>query len=220
VGAIVPWIRAEGAVATQAFINPLWGVEGAARLALGDAAEATLADLVARDEGAAHRQCHMIDSAGRTAAHTGRDCVGWAGHAAAEGVSVAGNMLTGAEVVSSTLDAYRAAAAEPFPRRLLLAMRAGEAAGGDARGRQSAALRVHRGEDYPWIDIRSDDSADPLAELDRLLAVAAERYLCFAESLGRRADFSGDRDRTALQARLAAHEAAREGTPSRSRASP
>lgn len=218
VGALVPHIRAEAAVATQAFINPLWGVEGAARLAEGAAAETVLEDFVRRDGGAAHRQCHLIDRAGRTAAHTGAACVDWAGHAAAEGVSVAGNMLVGPQVVAETLAAWEASSGQPFPERLLAAMRAGEAAGGDKRGRQAAALRIHRGEDYPWLDIRADDHEDPLAELERLLAVSAERYRTFAETLGGRADFTGDRDRTRLETLLAELERRRAGMPSRSRA--
>jgi uncharacterized Ntn-hydrolase superfamily protein len=220
VGAIVPHIRAEAAVATQAFINPLWGVEGVARLSDGAGAAETLAAMTARDRGAAHRQCHVIDAWGRTTAHTGAACVDWAGHAAAEGVSVAGNMLAGPEVVSDTLAAWTAAAEAPFPERFLIAMRAGEAAGGDKRGRQSAALRVHRGEDYPWIDLRVDDHADPLAELERLLAVAGERYLTFAETLGRRADFTGDPDRSRLERLLADLDRERFGLPSHSRATP
>ena len=184
VGALVPHIRGRrGAVATQAFVNPLWGTLGARRLAAGEAPQAVLAELVARDGGRDQRQCHMLDAEGRSAAHTGAACIPWCGHQAAAGVSVAGNMLTGPEVVADTLAAYRAAGGQPFAERLLSAMRAGEAAGGDKRGRQSAALRIHRGEDYPWLDIRADDHADPLAELGRLWDVAGERFLHLAEIL-------------------------------------
>lgn len=218
VGALVPHLRAEGAVATQAFINPLWGVEGAARLADGEVPEAVMADFLARDRGSAHRQCHMIDRAGRVAAHTGASCIGWSGHRQAEGVSVAGNMLAGPDVVARTLTEWRESAHRPFPERLLAAMRAGEEAGGDKRGRQSAALRVHRGQDYPWLDLRADDHNDPLAELERLLAVSAERYRTFAETLGRREDFTGDPDRSRLETLLADLERRRAGAPSLSRA--
>lgn len=210
VGALVPHIGVEAAVATQAFINPLWGVEGLDALNAGGSATEVIADLAARDLYQAQRQAHMIDAQGRAAAHTGTDCIDWAGHALAEGVSVAGNMLTGPEVVSDTLACYLDNAALPFAERLLTAMEAGEAAGGDKRGKQAAALRIHRGERFAWIDLRADDHADPLAELRRLLAVAGERYLFFADELGSSGNFSGRADRPRLEAGIAAAEAARQ----------
>ena len=219
VGALVPHVRGgRCAVATQAFVNPVWGLESARRLADGETAEAVLADLVARDDGRAQRQIHMIDSAGHSAAHTGAECIDWCGHLIAGGVSVAGNMLAGPDVIADTLASYRANMALPFAERLMTAMEAGEAAGGDKRGRQSAALRIHRDDDYPWIDIRADDHADPLAELRRLLDVAQERYLHFADAIPTRANFSGMTDRTPLDAAIAAEEARRrsEGRASRS----
>lgn len=223
VGALVPHIRGGcGAVATQAFVNPLWGVEGVARLAAGEAAADVLADFIARDAGRAQRQAHMIDAAGRIAAHTGAECIGWAGHVAGEDISVAGNMLAGADVVDACRAAYLDRADLPFERRLLHAMRAGEAAGGDKRGRQSAALRIHRGEDYPWLDIRADDHTDPLSELARLIDVAAERFLYVAEILPRRDNFSGQPDRSETDRKIAEAEtrAHSEGRVSASRASP
>lgn len=223
VGALVPHIRSgRGAVATQAFVNPLWGMDGADRLAAGEAAETVLADLVAGDKGAALRQIHMIDAEGRGAAHTGADCTGWCGHLVGEGVSVAGNMLTGEAVVSATLAAYETHADLPFASRLMTAMEAGERAGGDKRGRQSAALRIHRDAPYPWLDLRSDDHADPLAELRRLFDVAHERYLHFSEALPTRENPHGLTDRTGLDAAIAREEARRkaEGRPSRSFATP
>jgi uncharacterized Ntn-hydrolase superfamily protein len=223
VGAIVPHIRGgHGAVATQAFVNPLWGVEGADRLAAGEAPEAVLADLVARDEGRDQRQAHMMDAAGRVAAHTGADCVDWCGDMEGEDASVAGNMLAGPEVLADTLTAWEASGNLPFAERMLAAMRAGEDAGGDRRGRQSACLVIHHGEDYPWLDIRADDHADPLAELERLLAVAGERYLHVAEILPTRENFSGRPDRAGVDAAIAEAEARRaaEGRPSASHATP
>jgi uncharacterized Ntn-hydrolase superfamily protein len=222
VGALVPHIRAgRGAVATQAFISPVWGIEAADRIARGEAAAEIVADLVARDAGQAQRQIHMIDAAGRSAAHTGASCIDWAGHLIGEGVSVAGNMLAGPEVVAETLKSYRANAALPFAERLMTAMEAGEAAGGDKRGRQSAALRIHRDQDYPWLDIRADDHADPLAELRRLYAVAQERFLYVAEIMPTRQNFSGMADRSPIDRKIAEEEARRAaaGIPSASHAS-
>ncbi|MDK3018190.1 DUF1028 domain-containing protein [Pseudodonghicola flavimaris] len=206
VGAVVPHLHASGAVATQAFVNPMWGVEGAERLKAGESAATVLADFIARDTGHRQRQAHMIDADNRIAAHTGADCVDWAGHCCAEGISVAGNMLAGPAVIEDTLACYLDNPDRPFAERLLLAMRAGEAAGGDKRGRQSAALRIHHGQDYPWLDIRSDDHPDPLSELERLLEVASERYLIFSRAFGTRDNFSGTTDRTEIDRAIAARE--------------
>ncbi|MDX1779734.1 MAG: DUF1028 domain-containing protein [Thalassovita sp.] len=222
VGALVPHIHPDAAVATQAFINPLWGVEGSRRLQEGESAQQVLDDFVARDAGQAQRQAHMIDRANRVAAHTGADCIDWAGHRGADGVSVAGNMLTGPEVVEDTLACYLDNPDLPFEQRLLAAMLAGEAAGGDKRGRQSAALRIHHAQDYPWLDLRIDDHADPLAELSRLMDVAGERYLLFAGEFATPENFSGCPDRTELDRAIAAREAEMQanGSISRSFASP
>lgn len=223
VGALVPHIRGgRCAIATQAFVSPVWGLEAADRLARGEAAEAVVADFVARDGGQAQRQIHMIDSAGRSAAHTGAACIDWCGHLIAEGVSVAGNMLAGPQVIEATLASYLAQMDLPFAERLMTAMEAGEAAGGDKRGRQSAALRIHRSEDYPWLDIRADDHPDPLAELRRLWDVANERYLHVAEVMPTRENFSGTTDRSGIDAAIAAEEARRRqaGHVSRSFATP
>ena len=207
----MPHIRAgKGAVATQAFVSPLWGIEAADRIAGDEAAAGIVADLVARDAGQAQRQIHMIDAAGRSAAYTGAECIDWAGHLVGDDVSVAGNMLAGPEVVAETLASYQANAALPFAERLMTAMQAGEDAGGDKRGRQSAALRIYRDQDYPWLDIRADDHADPLAELRRLYAVARERFLFVAETLPTRQNFSGLADRGPIDRKIAAEDARRE----------
>ncbi len=219
VGALVPHIRGgRCAVATQAFVSPIWGMEAAARMAQGEAGAEVLADLVARDGGQAIRQIHMIDSAGVSVAHTGADCIDWCGHMVADGVSVAGNMLVGPDVVGQTLEVYKAHMHLPLAERLMTAMEAGEAAGGDKRGRQSAALRVHRDQDYPWIDIRADDHADPLAELRRLYDVAHERFIHVADALPTRENFSGTTAREGIDRAIADADAQRAaaGRPSRS----
>ncbi|NKX45685.1 DUF1028 domain-containing protein [Roseicyclus persicicus] len=219
VGALVPHIRGgKCAVATQAFVSPIWGLEAADRMAAGEAAGEVLADLVRRDGGQAIRQAHMIDAEGRVAAHTGRNCVDWCGHVSDEGVSVAGNMLAGEAVIVGTLCAYTKNRHLPFAERLMKAMEAGQLAGGDKRGTQSAALVIHRTEDYPWISLRADDHADPLGELRRLYDVAHERFLHVADAMPTRANFSGVTDRSGIDAAIAAEEARRkaEGRVSRS----
>jgi uncharacterized Ntn-hydrolase superfamily protein len=204
VGAAVPFIRTGvGAVATQAFINPHYGPRGLDLLAAGRTAEATVEALVAEDAGRDHRQLHVMDAAGRFAAHTGAACVDWCGHRIGAGYSVAGNMLAGPGVVSETARAFEAAAHLPLARRMIGAMMAGEAAGGDKRGKQSAALLIHDGEDYPLYDLRVDDHPDPLAELQRLRQVAGERYLHFRKRMPSKAQPAGHTDRSDLEAFIA-----------------
>ena len=210
VGGIVPHIRAGvGAVATQAFVNPLYGSDGLRQLGAGKS-PAEVADLLlARDGGRDQRQFHLIDLQGRNWAHTGTSCIDWAGHLVAENVSVAGNMLVGPQVVAETLATYQACAGKPMIERLLEAMQAGEDSGGDKRGKQSAALIVYRDQDYPLLDVRADDHADPLAELRRLYAVAQERYLFVVETMATRANPEGMIDRRDIDDRIAAHDAER-----------
>lgn len=223
VGAAVPHIRGRvGAIATQAFVSPLYGTDGLALLAEGRSPEEIISLLTTRDDGCQQRQLHLIDRAGRNAAFTGSKCVEWAGHIVNENVSVAGNMLAGPQVIAETLRVYNALADAPFAERLLVAMDAGEAAGGDKRGKQSAALLIYRDQDYPWLDIRADDHADPLRELHRLYAVAQERFLHVAETMPTRENPHGLTDRTEIDRKIAALEATRvaEGRPSPSFATP
>ncbi len=172
VGASCPFVRAGvGAVSTQSITNRYLGpaiLDGLARgLAPADAIEGALAG----DEGRHLRQVHAVDRHGRSAAWTGENCVEWCGHETRPHVSIAGNMLAGAAVVPDTLRSYEDGAALPLPERLLAALDAGQAAGGDRRGRQSAALVLTTVEDFPDINLRVDDHAEPLAELRRLLGL-------------------------------------------------
>ncbi|MDJ0823310.1 MAG: DUF1028 domain-containing protein [Paracoccaceae bacterium] len=221
-GSLVPNVSASAAFASQAFVNPLWGVEGLARLGQGEAPDVVLSDLVARDAGQASRQAHMISPGGAIAQHTGADCVPWAGHAQADNVSVAGNMLAGPAVVEDTLATWLEHPDLPFAERFLTAMEAGERAGGDKRGKQAAGLLIHSGQPYPSLDLRVDDHNDPLAELRRLMAVAEERYLVFRTAMPTVENFSGMVDRTPLDAAIAANEEERaeKGIVSQSLATP
>jgi uncharacterized Ntn-hydrolase superfamily protein len=140
-----------------------------------------------------------MDRTGRFAAYTGDACIDWCGHRARTTFSVAGNMLAGPAVLSETIRAYEAEAALPFARRLIAAMQAGEAAGGDKRGRQSAALLIHDDESYPLYDLRVDDRADPLGELARLEDVARQRWVHFRRQMPSRLRPSGLTDREELE---------------------
>jgi uncharacterized Ntn-hydrolase superfamily protein len=121
-----------------------------------------------------------------------------------DGVSVAGNMLAGPQVIEETARAFEAGAALPFPRRLIEALKAGEAVGGDKRGKQSAALRIHTTEEYPALDLRVDDHPDPLAELERLEAVSRERFVHFAKFFATRSNPGGIFDRSVIEAAIEA----------------
>jgi uncharacterized Ntn-hydrolase superfamily protein len=220
VGGIVPHIRGRvGAVATQAFVNPTYGPDALRLMEAGAPPAAIVPIFTARDDGHPQRQFHLIDAMGRNAAFTGAQCVDWAGHLLADGVSVAGNMLEGPLVIAETLRAYQAAMDKPLAERLLIAMQAGEDAGGDKRGRQSACLEVWRDQDYAWLSIRADDDAEPLAELRRLYAVAQERFLHVAETMATRENPHGLTDRRHIDERIAALEAERiaAGRPTSSR---
>jgi uncharacterized Ntn-hydrolase superfamily protein len=199
-GAHVPHIKTHvGAVASQAFLNPFYGPQGLALLQAGASAENTVKFLTNADDGRDHRQLHVMDREGRFAAYTGKACVDWSGHLIRSTFSVAGNMLAGPKVIEDTADTYEANLAMPFARRLIAAMRAGEAAGGDKRGKQSAALLIHDGEDYPLYDLRVDDHPDPLAELARLEEVARQRWLHFRRFMPSRERPSGLTDRAGLE---------------------
>jgi uncharacterized Ntn-hydrolase superfamily protein len=202
VGALCPYgAPAVGALATQALVNPLYGSDGLRLLAEGRSAEEIVAVLTAADPGREVRQLHVIDRDGRTAAHTGRDCVDWCGHLTADGVSVAGNMLAGPAVVQATLDSYRLSSALPFADRLLAALDAGQAEGGDKRGKQSAAIKIWRTEPYPVLDLRVDDHPEPLQEIRRLYGVAHERFLAFMEAMATRRNPGGITDRAWIDER-------------------
>ena len=204
VGCAVPFLKAgAGAVATQAFVNPTYGSDGLRLLDAGAPPDAIIPILTARDDGHPNRQFHLIDAHGRNAAFTGANCVDWCGHLVADGVSVAGNMLEGPAVIADTLAAYQSAMDKPLAERLLIAMQAGEDAGGDKRGKQSACLIIHRDQDYPWLDIRADDHGNPLEELRRLYAVAQERYLHVAETMPTRENPHGMIDRSEIDATIA-----------------
>lgn len=186
VGALVPHARAGvGAIATQAQTNPLLGIWGLELLERRQATESPFSEasaevvldwLLENDCDRQQRQVHLVDHNGHTAAWTGRDCTGWAGHQAFPYVSVAGNMLTGPEVLEAMAKTYQQHDQINFSDRLLLALAAGEQAGGDKRGRQSAALYVVDQAPYPHLDLRVDHNPDPIAVLRALHDEAHQDY--------------------------------------------
>ena len=176
VGALVPFVRGGvGAVATQSYVNPTFGPEGLRLLASGLDAAAVGAHFQATDPGIAQRQFGLVGADGSSTTFTGPDCHAWAGGYAAADVAIQGNILAGPGVVEAMRAAWEAGAELSLPRRLLAALNAGDAAGGDRRGRQSAALlcagpgRGYGGLTDDWVNLRADDHADPCRELARLL---------------------------------------------------
>lgn len=177
VGAVVSWARAGvGAVATQALCKMSFGPDGLAMMAQGKSAQETLAALLAQDPGAADRQVGMVDSRGGAAAHTGARCYAWAGHKIGEGFTCQGNILTGPETLDAMADTFTSTSGE-LADRLVAALMAGDTIGGDRRGKQSAAVVVVRpnggygGDTDRYLDLRVDDSLEPVRELQRLLGV-------------------------------------------------
>ena len=206
VGALCPHAEsAVGALSTQALVNPHYGAQGLKLLREGLPAEAVVRRLVAPDEGREQRQLHVIDAAGRVAQHTGKSCIEWCGAIAGEGFSVAGNMLAGPRVIEDSAKAFEIRIDLPFAERLLAALDAGQAAGGDKRGRQSAALLIHSTEAYPQLSLRVDDHAEPLAELRRLYEKAHERFIPFMACGPSKARPWGILDRQAIEDEVARH---------------
>jgi uncharacterized Ntn-hydrolase superfamily protein len=179
VGALCPHVRAGvGAIATQAFVNVRLGTDGLALFERGLSPEAALKAMLTEDSDAGRRQWGGVDAKGRVFAYSGGECVEWYGTwpEPEKQFTVQGNMLVGPEVVEAMAKAYEASAGEPLAERLVRALEAGQAAGGDKRGRVSAALLTTPapGETYGF-DVRVDEHAEPVAELRRIYDIVAAR---------------------------------------------
>jgi uncharacterized Ntn-hydrolase superfamily protein len=184
VGAVVPWAQANaGAIATQSYANTSFGPQGLALLSAGLSAQETLDRLLAADEGREHRQVGVIDQQGGAATFTGKDCHAWAGGLIGNGYAVQGNILVGEETVKAIARGFDAASGE-LADRLVTALAAGQAAGGDRRGQQSAAVLVVRerggyaGFNDRYLDLRVDDDSRPIARLQQILEL---HHLYFAK---------------------------------------
>lgn len=199
VGAVVPWVRAgAGAIATQAFANTSYGPRALAMLAAGQTPEHVAQELIAGDDGRADRQFGIVDATGRASTYTGEKCIAWAGGIAGANFAAQGNCLAGAAVVEALASTFQTAGGT-LADRLVGALRAAQAAGGDKRGQQSAALVVEKpgggyaGFNDRYVDLRVDDHAAPIEELARLLDLhklyffpaAPEDVLTVDEDLGR-----------------------------------
>lgn len=177
VGALVPHLlTGTGAIATQANTNPYLGIQALTRLKSSDTIKEALSYALKHDPDPESRQVHGVDSAGRSWAFTGKDAYPWKGHLCGENYSIAGNLLAGKDVLTACEAALNQNQNLAMEERLLLALQAGEDAGGDARGKQSAALLTVREHAFPWCNLRVDDHPDPLTELARLLKEFRKSY--------------------------------------------
>ena len=178
VGSVVPWAEPEvGAVATQAYANPRYGPDALALLREGLSADVVLARLTEADDGRDHRQLGIVDAQGRGATFTGTECMDWAGGRTGEGYAAQGNILVSEDTVAALGAAFEGHAGRSLAERLVECLTAAQAAGGDRRGQQSAALLVverdggYGGLSDTLVDLRVDDHPDPVVELGRLLDI-------------------------------------------------
>jgi len=180
VGSTCPYVKSGvGAVSTQSWVNPYLAIDALHLMEQGKSGPVALDAVIAADAGRDLRQIGLVDAAGRSAAWSGKSCTDWFGQIVEPHFAVQGNMLVSAPTVEEMAKAFRASEALDLAERLMLALEAGNAAGGDRRGRQSAALKVHHAEDYPLLDLRVDEHADPVAELRRVYTIARLQLLPF-----------------------------------------
>lgn len=192
VGTLLVWaLRRVGAIATQAWVNPYLGVDGLDLLDNGHPAQKALDAVIAMDDGRDLRQLGIVDAKGRTAVWTGKDCEQWAGHRTGEGWTVQGNMLVTKKTVEACAEVAAGSTDLDLVERLMRALEAGEAAGGDKRGSRSATVYIVDSEQFPLWDLRIDDDRDPLTALRALHRAFAEELLPQIRSLPTREDTLG-----------------------------
>jgi len=193
VGGICPFVRPGiGAISTQSWVNPYLGIDGLSLLAEGLDAKQALDKLVADDPGRDVRQLGVVDAKGGSAAWSGTGCTAWFGHITGPNFALQGNMLTGESTIEAMAEAFVQTQALGLPERLVAVLEAGQKAGGDKRGRQSAALLIHYREEYPYLSLRVDEHPFPIAELRRVFEVARHQLLPFVDGMPTRKNPMGD----------------------------
>ena len=189
VGGLCSFIKPKvGAIATQSWVNPYLGIDGLKLLEKGMSADETLAALLEGDEGRDERQMGIVDANGHAVAFTGKNCVDWHGHIVGDGFTVQGNMLVGSATIGKMAEAAKFSEFLPLPERLMLVLEAGQTAGGDKRGKQSAHLKVYDTEEYPYYDVRVDEHRNPVAELRRVFEIAKQQVVPFIDGMPKRSD--------------------------------
>lgn len=184
VGAICPYVRAGvGAVSTQSWVNPYLAMRALDAMAQGVPGPEALARVMAQDGEKHLRQIGVVDAQGRAMAWSGDNCTPWFGHIVGENFAAQGNMLVSAVTIDAMAESFRESAQYDLAERLVRALEAGQRAGGDKRGRQSASIKVFAAEDYPLWDLRVDEHADPVSELRRAFEIARLQLLPFIEGM-------------------------------------
>jgi len=195
VGALCPAAAAGvGALSSQAWVNPRLRLDGLAALRKGRAARDVVETLLADDPGREERQLGIVDAHGHAAAFTGADCVPWQGHLVGDGYAIQGNMLVGADTLTAMEGAWHEQRGADLADRLVASLEAGQSAGGDLRGRQSAALLVVDRAEHPLVDLRVDEHVDPVRELRRIWLVAQVQLVPFVRLLPTREHPAGGKD--------------------------
>ncbi|MFC3419914.1 DUF1028 domain-containing protein [Salinicoccus hispanicus] len=180
VGMLVPFVKSgTGAIATQSFVNPYIGIRGLEYLSLGMGAEEAKDKIISEEQDLEFRQFAIVDADGNTAAFSGNQCEGYYNHFEGDGFVVAGNMLVNEKTLTDMQRTFVIHSDLELSERLLRALQAGQKAGGDKRGKQSASLKVYDTEDYPLVDLRVDEHEDPVAELTRIYEVAKKQLFPF-----------------------------------------
>lgn len=202
-GAFCPHVKAGvGVVCTQAGLNVNLGIDGLRMLEQGLGAAATLERLLEDDPDPHLRQLGIVDGDGGSIAHSGEGCVPWFGHVTGPELAVQGNMLTGEGTVAAMAESFDRSGGDDLPERLLNALEAGQRAGGDKRGRQSAAIYVAREEEWPYLSLRVDEDPEPVTELRRVFEVAKRQLIPFVDTLPTRSNPRGVHDEAVVRMNL------------------
>ncbi len=189
VGAMCPYVRVQvGAVSTQSWVNPYLAFKALDLMALGVCAEDALELVLKTDQSKQLRQIGIVDAKGGAASWTGSACTEWAGHITGDGFAIQGNMLVDGNTLSAMHETFLQSSSSALDERLLLALEAGQRAGGDKRGRQSASLKIYSTQDYPLWDLRVDEHAQPVEELRRIYKIALLQLLPFIQGMPTRTD--------------------------------
>jgi uncharacterized Ntn-hydrolase superfamily protein len=184
VGSMCPYVKAGvGAVSTQSWVNPYLAIDALRLMQEGRSGPEALDTVIAKDEGRDTRQIGLVDARGRSAAWSGKACTDWFGQIVEPHFGAQGNMLVSGSTIDAMARAFRDSDGLELAERLMRALEAGEAAGGDKRGRQSASVMLHHREDYPLLDLRVDEHHHPVAELRRVFTIARLQLLPFVEGM-------------------------------------